>query len=59
MTDGSNMDQAMAALLDVIPSTCYGLYRRFQEEGFDKLQAFQLSRDWLITTFSDKKEDDD
>ena len=57
--DGPEMDQAMAALLDLIPRTTYGIYQRFQEEGFSEAQAFRLSRDWLMVTLSTTKEDDD
>ncbi|MEK0326755.1 MAG: hypothetical protein QQN63_13735 [Nitrosopumilus sp.] len=57
--DGPEMDQAMAALLDLIPRAAYRMYQRFKEEGFSEAQAFRLSRDWLMVTLSTEKEDDD
>lgn len=49
MTPGemAKLDQATQSFLDTVPALLWGFYARMKECGFDEVQSFQLTRDYM------------
>ena len=50
--ESSELDQALATMVDLIPRGAKGMYDGFIEQGFTESQAMELTKVWVANPFS-------